>query len=210
MVHGDDQGLIMPPRLAPTQAVIVPIWRNDEERTQVLAEAERLKKELAGWVSLELDSREGLSPGWKFNDWEQKGVPLRIELGPKDVIAHQAVLVRRDSGEKIAVPQADLNERVATLLEEIQANLFRRALKFRQDNTFTIDNYADFVALFEGEGTKGFANAHWCGDAACEKSIQEETKATIRSIPFDRPEEAGRCVKCGKPSEGRVVFAKAY
>jgi prolyl-tRNA synthetase len=158
---------------------------------------------------VELDDREGMTPGFKFNDWEMRGVPLRIEVGPKDVEKNQVVFARRDTGEKSFVPQSDL-KRASETLDAIQTNLLTRARKFRDDNTFRVDTWDDFKARTAGEGGAGFLLAHWCGKAKCEKEIQEETKATLRVIPFDQVKEKGRCIKCGDASEGRIVFAKSY
>ncbi|MBI3963199.1 MAG: proline--tRNA ligase [Deinococcus sp.] len=205
MVHGDDHGLRLPPRLAPIQAVVVPIWRKDDERERILAAAQALRARLR--CRVHIDARPDLTPGYKFNDWELKGVPVRIELGPKDIEKQQVVLVRRDTGAKETAPQATLPERVDALLEEIQAHLFQQALAFREANTFVVNDYATFQKQNE-EG--GFLLAHWCGDGACEARIKEETKATIRCIPFDQKPEAGSCVVCGGLSQGLVVFAKAY
>lgn len=209
MTHGDDQGLVLPPRLAPTQIVIVPIWRKDEEKPRVFEAVNNLRAAL-GEYRVEVDVREGMTPGFKFNEWEMRGVPLRIEIGPKDLEKNQVVFARRDTGEKSFVPQSEVVARAGAMLDTIQANLRERALKFRQANTFRVDRWDDFKARTAGEGGAGFLMAHWCGQTACEKQIQEETKATIRCIPFDRAKEIGACVRCGGASDGRVVFAKSY
>lgn len=209
MTHGDDKGLVMPPRIAPTQIVIVTIWKNEDERARVRDLATKLRDALSAY-RVDLDDREGMTPGFKFNEWELRGVPLRIEVGPKDVEKNQVVFARRDTGEKSFVPQSDLVKRAGETLDAIQANLLVRAKKFRDDNTFRVDTWDDFRARTAGEGGAGFLLAHWCGKAKCEKEIQEETKATLRVIPFDQVKEKGRCIKCGDPSEGRVVFAKSY
>lgn len=206
MVHGDDQGLILPPRLAPIQVVIVPIWRSDEQEAQVRKAAEGVKDELKG-VRYEFDDRETYTPGWKFNEWEQKGVPLRLEIGPRDVERKQVVLVRRDTGEKDTTPLEGLKERIEVSLEEVQKNLYRRALALREENSHRVDDYEEFKEILEGPG--GFLWAHWCGSAECEAQIKEETKATIRAIPFQE-KEGGKCIRCGEASIERVVFAKAY
>lgn len=206
MVHGDDQGLILPPRLAPIQVVIVPIWRSNEQEVKVREAVERVKEELKG-LRYEFDDRETYTPGWKFNEWEQKGVPLRIEIGPREVEKKQVVLVRRDTGEKSIAPLEDLKERMEVSLEEVQKSLYRRALAFREENSYQVDDYEEFKRILEGPG--GFLWAHWCGSAECEAQIKEETKATIRAIPFQE-QERGRCIRCGEISLQRVVFAKAY
>ena len=207
MVHGDDQGLILPPRLAPIQVVIVPIWKSADERERVLAAAEEVRARLGG-LRCELDAREEYTPGWKFNYWETKGVPLRVEIGPRDVAEGQVVLARRDTGQKLAVPQQGLAERVSELLDEIQRNLFRRAKKFLDDNSYHLDDYEEFKRIIGGDG--GFIYTHWCGSADCEARIKEETKATIRCLPLDQPGTKGRCIYCGKEADQIALFARAY
>jgi prolyl-tRNA synthetase len=209
MTHGDDKGLVMPPRLAPTQVVIVPIYRKDEERARVLEVARQLKTDLDQW-RVELDEREGLTPGFKFNDWELRGVPLRLEIGPKDIEKGQAVVARRDTGEKKPVLMGELARTVGELLQNVQDTLYARARRFREENTFVVNSYDEFKRRTAGEGGAGFLLAHWCGKPSCEKAIQEETKATIRVIPFDAPLEKGACIYDGAESNQRVVFGKAY
>jgi prolyl-tRNA synthetase len=213
MVHGDDQGLILPPRLAPFQAVLVPIWKSDEERAQVMECAQRLRKELvAADIRIKLDEREGFSPGFKFNDWEMRGVPLRIEIGPKDVAKGSVVLARRDRPGKEGksfVPQQGIAAAVASALVEIQKALYDRALAFREANTRPTGSYDEFKQAVE----KGFALAYWCGDAGCEAKIKEETKATMRCIPLEQPKMGGiaaNCVACSRAAKDVAVFAKAY
>jgi len=207
MTHSDDNGLVVPPKLAPTQAVIVPIWRDDTQRSAALAAADRVRAALAG-VSLEIDARDNVTPGWKFNEHEVNGVPLRIEIGPRDVEQDQVVVVRRDTGEKASLPMSAVSQAVPKLLDDIQAALFARAKALLDDNSFPVDSYDDFKAKIDEPG--GFLYAHWCGDGECEKQIAEQTKATIRNIPLGAPEESGACLACGKPSTCRVPFAKAY
>ncbi|MGC1911691.1 MAG: proline--tRNA ligase [Candidatus Acidiferrales bacterium] len=210
MVHGDDQGLILPPRLAPFQIVIVPIFKGDEEKTAVLDNARRLRAELAAaGIRVKLDEREGLSPGFRFNDWEMRGVPLRLELGPKDVAKASVVLARRDRPGKEGksfVAQQGIAASVTQMLDEIQKALFDRALEFRKANTAEPADYQEFKAAVE----KGFALAWWCGGGACEEKIKEETKATMRCIPLDQAGGAGKCVYCGQPAVEKGIFAKAY
>jgi prolyl-tRNA synthetase len=210
MVHGDDQGLILPPRLAPYQAVIVPIFKTDEEKTQVIQAAQKIKAELASsQLRVILDEREGASPGFKFNDWEMRGVPLRIEIGPKDVQKNSVVLARRDKPGregKSFVPQAGLIDAVKQTLDSIQKALYEKALSFRESNTADPKDYKEFQSAVE----KGFAYSFWCGSAQCEKSIKEDTKATLRCIPVDQSKDAGRCIYCGQPAHERAYFAKAY
>jgi prolyl-tRNA synthetase len=210
MVHGDDQGLIFPPRLAPYQLVIVPIYKNDDEKSSVMECAQRLRKELTDAnIRVKLDEREGSSPGFKFNDWEMRGVPLRLELGPKDVAKGSVVLARRDKpgkDGKTFVAQQGIAAAVSQLLDEIQQALFDRALAFRKANTSEPADYTEFKLAVE----KGFAFSWWCGNADCEASIKEETKATMRCIPLEQPGGSGKCIHCGQPSQEKAIFAKAY
>lgn len=208
MAHGDDVGLVMPPRLAPVQSVIVPIWVTGADRAQVEPEVARIRQALSGRFSVKVDERTDLPLGRRFYAWEEKGIPLRIEIGPKDVAAGSVVAVRRDTGEKKKVPIDAVPDTVGELLDSIQASLFARALKLREENTFPIDVYDEFKVMLESKG--GFVLSHWCGEASCEAVVKEETKATIRCIPFDRDREKGKCILCGKDSPQRVVFAKAY
>lgn len=208
MTHSDDQGLVLPPRLATLEVVIVPIWKGDDEMAVTREAAHKLAEALRPKRTVHVDDREGYRPGWKFNEWESKGVPVRIEIGPRDLQSNQAVLARRDTGEKTTVPQDELPGAVEQLLDDIQKSLFKRALEFRERYTFVVDDYQEFKEKIEDPS--GFFLIHWCGDRACEDRLQEETKATIRCIPFEREKESGRCLLCGKPSDGRVVAAKAY
>ena len=217
MVHGDDQGLILPPRLAPFQVVIVPIYKSDEERASVLENAQRLRKELIGTgVRVKVDEREGMSPGFKFNDWEMRGVPFRVELGPKDVAKNSVVLARRDrpgkEGKSFA-PQQGIAGAVTQMLDEIQQALFDRALQFRKANTVEPHNYDEFKQAVEN----GFAYSFWCGSGECEENIKNETKATMRCIPLDQTlggtmpaEKPAKCIYCGSAAQERAIFARAY
>jgi prolyl-tRNA synthetase len=209
MAHSDDDGLVLPPKLAPIHVVIVPIFKGDAERPAVLAKATALKNDLSPAWTVRLDDRENYTAGWKFNEWELKGVPVRIEIGPRDVEKNQVVMVRRDTRQKTPVALDRVKETVTAQLTQMQGDLFNRALKFRDENTCRLEDYDSFKKRMDMENA-GFVQAHWCGSAECEAAIQEETKATIRCIPLSRPEEKGACVRCGKPSEGRVVMAKAY
>jgi len=209
MVHGDDQGLILPPKLAPFQVVIVPIWRNEDEKAQVLEATEKVKATLAG-VRVKVDDREEYSPGWKFNEWEMRGVPLRIEIGPRDVAQDQVVLARRDvagrEGKSVA-PMAELAQRVPQMLTTIQADMLDRARQYQKANTFQPTTYEELKTAV----VNGFALAYWCGDAECEDKVKDETKATIRCIPLDQGGVGpGRCAVCGKEATERAVFARAY
>jgi prolyl-tRNA synthetase len=210
MVHGDDQGLVLPPRLAPFQLVIVPIFKTDEEKSSVLENAHRLRKALidAG-IRVKMDERDGMSPGFKFNDWEMRGVPLRLELGPKDVAKGSVVLARRDRPGKEGksfVSQQGIAAAASDLLREIQQSLYDRALEFRKAHTIEPADYGEFKKAVE----TGFAFAWWCGSAECEAKIKEETKATMRCIPLEQPAGTGQCILCGRPSREKGIFARAY
>jgi prolyl-tRNA synthetase len=208
MAHGDDNGIVIPPKLATTQVAIVPIFRKPEERSRVLEAANRIAGSFkeAG-IGFKIDDRDQYSPGWKFNDWEKRGVPLRIELGPKDLDKNQVVLARRDSGEKAPASQDNLAQTVLEKLNAIQLGLFEKARDFREKNTHMVDVYGKFNEILDGGG---FLWSHWCGAEACEERVKNETKATIRCIPMKRQPEAGACIVCGAASEGRVIFARAY
>jgi len=210
MVHGDDNGLIMPPRLAPYQTVIVPIYKNDDEKSKVMAAVERLNKELTGaGIRTKVDTREQLSPGFKFNDWELRGVPLRLEIGPRDVDQNVVVLARRDvpgKPGKQSVSQDQLAPTVQALLDTIQASLLARATKFRDDNTFEAKNYDEFKERIG----QGFVRAWWAGSDEDEKRVQQETKATHRCYPLDQPGGEGVCFYTGKPATRMAIFARAY
>ncbi|MHC5033870.1 MAG: proline--tRNA ligase [Planctomycetota bacterium] len=208
MVHGDDQGLILPPRLAPHQIVIVPIWKTDDEKAVVLEAAARVGSAL-GEFRVTLDDREQLTPGFKFNDWELRGVPLRIEVGPRDVRNEEVVLARRDvpgRDGKTAVPLTELRGAVGEMLETIQKALFERAVAFRQEHTCEPSDYDGLRAAV----AEGFAMAWWCGSGECEAKVKEDTTATVRCIPFDPPEGSGSCVVCGAQATEQAVFARAY
>ena len=210
MVHGDDQGLILPPRLAPHQVVIVPIYKKDDERAAVMEAAQKIQKELiAAEVRVKVDDRDE-SPGFKYHDWEMRGVPLRIEIGPKDVAKGSVALARRDQPGKEGktfVSQVGIAATVVDTLKSIQQTLYDRALAFREANTYDPKDYEEFKRAVE----KGFAFSYWCGERECETQIKEETKATTRCIPFEgQSGESGVCIRCGKPAMEKAVFAKAY
>src|SRR5258705_10494990 len=208
MVHGDDQGVVLPPKLAPYQVVIVPIYKTDEEKSSVLETARKIKTDLIkANVRVTLDEREGSSPGWKFNDWEMKGVPLRVELGPKDVAKQAAVLARRDRPGregKVRSPLADLPVTIERLLTEIQQSLHDKALAFRKANTQDAKTYEDLKKAVE----TGFAFSYWCGGAECEAKIKEETRATMRCIPLEQSGWRGVCIYSGKPAGKPSIFAR--
>src|SRR3954469_2742828 len=208
MTHGDDSGLILPPRIAPYQVVIVPIARGNWQET-VLPRARGIQSELIRQgVRVMLDDRDAYTPGWKFAEWEMRGVPLRLEIGPKDIEKSQVLLARRDTREKLPTPMEGLAAGILSLLEAIQKNLFDRALKFREDHTQRVSSYEEFKAIMEGR--PGFVIAAWCGSADCEAEIKAETQATLRNIPLNSGPASGSCVKCGRPAAGEAWFAKAY
>jgi len=207
MTHGDDSGLVLPPRLAPYQVVIVPIGRENWRET-VLPRALEIEKELkTAGIRVTLDQRDE-RPGWKFSEWELRGVPLRLEIGPKDIEKAQVMLARRDTREKLAVPMDGLSSRVGELLDEIQRSLYARALAFREEHTQRVAGYDEFKQVMEGR--PGFVIAPWCGDPACEAQIKAETQATIRNMPIAGGIPAGPCVRCGKTAIAEAWFAKAY
>jgi len=209
MTHGDDNGLVLPPRLAPLQVVIVPIWRGRDPREEILAAARDVRDRLAGrGISVRLDDRENVSPGFKFNEWEMAGVPLRVEIGPRDLEKQSVMTVKRPDRGKTALAIAEVGERIPVLLEEVQAEMLAAARVRRDENTHRVDSYDEFKERLRDSG--GFLLAHWCGSGDCERAIQEETRATIRLLVFDQPEERGRCLRCDGDSSRRVHFAKAY
>jgi len=209
MVHGDNAGLILPPHLAPYQVVIVPIWRKDAEKAAVIETVERIEKMLKGKVRLKVDLSEN-TPGWKFNEWELRGVPVRMEIGPRDVQNNSVVLVRRDNRVKESVAIEALETRLPILLEEVQQALFRRAKEFQEQNTYYTDNYEEFKQIIAEK--RGFVRVKWAEDSAAELVIKEETKATLRVIPFDQPEGGvkGNCFYTGRPATCEAIFARAY
>lgn len=209
MVHGDDRGLVLPPVVAPIQVIVVPIAPK-KAQAEVLAKAGELHEQLkAAGIRVEMDAREEYSPGWKFNEWEMKGVPLRIEVGPRDLQAGVAVLARRDTGEKETVALEELAARVPALLAEIQKNMFAKAKRFQEENTSRTDNYEEFKQIIAEK--RGFVISSWCGSSDCEEAVKEETKATIRNIPFHlQGEQPGHCLYCGKTGKHLVYFARSY
>jgi prolyl-tRNA synthetase len=209
MVHGDDQGLILPPRLAPIQVVAVPIWKTNEEKGIVLGALEKVKTALGDSVRLKVDDRDEYSPGWKFNEWELRGVPLRIEIGPRDVAQEQVMLARRDQpgrAGKSSVPLTGLASAITDTLTLIQNDMLERATEFRETNTRQVTDYESFKEAV----VQGFAHAWWCGATACEDKIKEEIKATTRCIPFDQPGGTGQCVICSGEAKEVAIFARAY
>jgi prolyl-tRNA synthetase len=209
MTHSDDEGLVLPPALAPIQVVAVPIFKSDEDLAAISEKLNELATELRKrGISFKLDDDDNRRPGWKFAEYEAKGVPVRLAMGPRDLGNGSVEVARRDEKTKEVVSFEGVADYIESLLEEMQKNLFDKALKFRTENTRTVDSYDEFKERIESEG--GFFLAHWDGTEETEQKIKEDTKATIRCIPFDREEEAGVCMVTGKPSAGRVIFAKAY
>lgn len=207
MVHGDDRGLILPPRMAPTQVVIVPIL-SKKEKERVLESVRELEIQLKQDVRVKLDVREEYSPGWKFNDWEMKGTPVRIEVGPKDLDKGHVVMARRDTGEKEFVKREEVPARLKELLEQIQKDMLEKAIQFRKANTRIGDDYEEFKRLMETE--RGLYLAPWCGEDDCEGKIKDETKATIRCLPFDTEVPGEKCFACGEKAIAAAYFARAY
>jgi prolyl-tRNA synthetase len=208
MTHGDDQGLVLPPKLAPFQIVIVPIYKNDDEKSLVMPVVTKVEQELQNF-RLKVDRREEVTPGFKFNDWEMRGVPLRIEIGPRDVQNSTLAFSRRDmpgKAGKTFVEHSQLEAQVAEALQSIQATLFERALAFRRTNTYEPKDYEDLKTIVN----KGWAFSWWCGDPECEAQVKEETKATTRCIPLEQESGQGTCVICGKPATEKVIFGRAY
>jgi prolyl-tRNA synthetase len=208
MAHSDDDGLIIPPKLAPIQVAIVPIYKGDEQLAKVSEAAESIITDLRSRnVSVKYDNRDTHKPGWKFAEYELKGVPVRIAIGPKDLENGTVEIARRDTKEKMVVPMAESASKIETLLDEIQKNIYQKALNFREENTHTVETYDEFKELMKAEG--GFVYAHWDGTTETEEKIKEDTKATLRCIPLEEG-EPGKCIVTGKPSKGKVLFAKAY
>ncbi len=209
MAHSDNNGLVIPPKLAPIQVVMVPLFKNDTDNNAIIDRIEQIKKSLEdSGISVKIDSRDNLRSGFKFSEWELKGVPVRVVIGSRDMENNTAEVARRDTMTKEILPAASLVEHIKTLLVQIQENIYDKALRFREANTFKVDNYIEFRERLE-EG--GFFLCHWDGTAETEEKIKEETKATIRCIPLDNnDDEPGFCIYSGKPSKRRVIFARAY
>ena len=208
MTHSDDKGLVLPPRLAPTQVILIPIFKTEEEKSLVLEKLNNIKNQLLNNnIRVKLDDSDDNSPGWKFAEWEMRGVPLRLALGPKDLANNTIEFARRDTGEKQIFSQENIVENVKNYLENIQQNLYNKALAFRETRTYYADNWDEFVEKIENGN---FVWAHWDGTTETELKIKELTKATIRLIPLDVKSENGTCILTGNPSKHRVLFARAY
>jgi len=209
MVHGDDKGLILPPRIAPTQVVIIPIPSKDMEIEKIIEKAKSIQGKLsASGISTILDDRLEYTPGWKYNHWELRGIPLRIEIGSMEIKKEQITIARRDTYERITVKEEEIVEAIKKLLEEIQRNLYNRAKKFLEEKITRVENYEEFKKILSEKG--GFIKASWCGNRECEEKIKEETGATIRLIPFEREEPFSKCIYCGKEAKEVAYFAKSY
>jgi prolyl-tRNA synthetase len=210
MVHGDDQGLILPPRIAPLQVVMIPIFKTDAEKAKVIEAADRVFSALkAAGIRVRMDAREEVTPGFKFNDWEMRGVPLRVEIGPKDVEKGTVAVARRDvagKGNRSFIPQTAVADAVTSLLEEVQTSMLARATVFRDANIHDPGSYSELTEVVKD----GWAFSYWCGRKECEARVKEDTKATTRNIPFDQPDTNGKCIVCGEPAEKKVYFARAY
>jgi prolyl-tRNA synthetase len=209
MTHSDDEGLVLPPRIAPVQVVIVPIFKGDEQKAMI---DEKMAVVVASFkaagIRVKYDNSDNNRPGWKFAEYELKGVPIRIAVGPRDLENNQVELARRDTKEKTAISLEGLTETVAALLLEIQSNLLQRATKYRDDHITSVDTWDEFINVLDNK--TGFVLAHWDGTAETEEKIKDQTKATIRCIPLDNPLEVGKCILTGNPSKQRVLFARAY
>ncbi len=208
MTHGDDQGLIMPPKLAPIQVVIVPIYKNDEERSKVMPVVDQVRLSLSAF-RVKVDDRTEVTPGFKFNDWEMRGVPLRLEIGPKDVEKGSVMASRRDipgREGKSFLPQESIGISVKSLLDTIHVNLFEKAKSFRDSNIHDPANYEEMKEVLQG----GWSYSWWCGDSACEAKVKEDTKATTRCIPNDQTGGKGKCIICGRDATEKVYFSRAY
>ena len=209
MAHSDDQGLVLPPKLAPIQVVIVPIYKGEDQLNQISEKVNVIKKNLENrGISVKFDNRDTHKPGFKFAEYELKGVPVRIAIGPRDLENNTLEIARRDTLEKELKSQDGIEDFIENLLNDIQENIYKKAFDFRKENTYTVDTYDEFKDILENKG--GFILAHWDGSPETEQKIKAETKATIRCIPIDAPEENGACIYSGKPSNRRVIFAKAY
>jgi prolyl-tRNA synthetase len=209
MTHSDDKGLVLPPNLAPIQVVIVPIYKTDEQLNEISEVVNELSSELRKLnISVKYDNRTTQKPGFKFAEWELKGVPVRIAVGPKDIENGTFEVARRDTLTKEVVSKKGIDTYIKELLNQVQVDLFDKALHYRETHITEVNSFEEFKEVLEGKG--GFISAHWDGTAATEEQIKNLTKATIRCIPLDRVEEAGSCILTGNSSVGRVLFAKAY
>ena len=209
MAHSDDEGLVLPPRIAPLQVVIVPIYKGDEQKAMIDEKAGAIVQELkAKGIRVKYDNSDHQRPGWKFAQYELKGVPIRIAIGARDIQNNKVEIARRDTREKLTDSMDGLPEKIQSLLDEIQRSMFRKALSFREQNITRVDDWNEFEKVLKEKG--GFISAHWDGTAETEELIKEKTKATIRCVPLNNPKEEGKCILTGRPSDQRVLFAVAY
>jgi len=209
MTHSDDKGLVLPPRLAPIQVIIIPIYRTQEEKAAIQQQAHNIQEQLRSQqILVKFDERDEHKPGWKFAEYELKGVPIRLAIGPNDLANHTVELTRRDTSEKMVIQADQILKQVIQILADVQNNLYERAHQFRESNTYTVNTYEEFKEVITQK--RGFILAHWDGTTETERKIQVETKATIRCIPLEGTSEPGTCMYTGKPSKQRVVFAQAY
>jgi prolyl-tRNA synthetase len=208
MVHGDDNGLVLPPGIAPTQVIVIPIGSKNELK-HVLFSVNQIKEQLKSQeIRVKLDDRDNYSPGWKFNEYELKGVPIRLEIGPRDLNQEQVVLARRDTGEKIIVPISKLHEKIEELLSDIQLNLFKKAKAFLEQNSHIAETLGEMTQIINTQ--RSFVLAGWCGDDRCESTVKQTCGATSRNIPFTPPRKISKCVTCGSEAKYTVWFAKSY
>jgi prolyl-tRNA synthetase len=209
MAHSDNNGLVLPPKLAPIQVVIIPIYKNTDQLAGLSEKALKIKADLeAVGISVKYDDRDNYKPGFKFADYELKGVPVRLAIGPRDLENNTIEVARRDTLTKETISSDNITAHVTVLLKDIQENIYNKALDFRKENTFYVDKWDEFLQVLDTKG--GFIMAHWDGTPETEEKIKDETKATIRCIPFDSPDEEGKCIYSGKPSKRRVLFARSY
>ncbi len=209
MLHGDDKGLVLPPKVAPIQVVVIPIPYKNVDSESILTKAKEIRETLQEHnVLVVLDDRAEYTPGWKFNEWELRGVPIRIEIGPKDLKQRQLTIARRDTSKRFSIEEKDLVDSVTKLLEEIQKNLYSRAKEFLEENITTAKTYSEFKGILKKKG--GFIRASWCMSSACEEKIKEETGATIRIVPFEKEKPFSKCIYCGEEAKEVVYFARAY
>ena len=207
MTHSDDKGLVLPPRLAPLQCVIIPIYKKGFDSEVLKTAVNELKQQLDGKVSVKIDDNENNSPGYKFHQYEIEGVPVRVELGPRDYEQGVVTISRRDTGEKITVPVKDAAGKIISLMEEIQTAMFEKAKQYIKDHTYIVDSYDEFKTKCEDGG---IFMLHWCQERDCEEKIKDDTKATVRCISFEHKKEEGKCILCGKPSHRRIHFARSH
>jgi prolyl-tRNA synthetase len=209
MAHSDDNGLVLPPKLAPIQVVIVPIYKKDEQIEKITEKANEIKQALERkGITVKYDDRDTQKPGWKFAEYEMKGVPVRLAIGPRDLENGTIEVARRDTLQKEVINLDQVTEKVTSLMDDIQQNIYQKANNFRKENTYSADSYEEFKKIIEEKG--GFVEAHWDGTEETEMKIKEDTKATIRCIPVDGEKEEGKCIVTGKPSKQKVIFARAY